>query len=386
MNPTLRRWLPRLVILALLAGLAAGVWRYLSTPTPIEVAVATVAYGPVEASVTNTRAGTVKACRRAKLSPQGGGQIARLLVREGDRVKAGQLLIELWNEDLAAQIRLNEEQVGSAQARRNEACAAAAAARREADRQRQLAGKGFISEAAVDQAASAAEVKAATCKAAEAEISAAQARVSAARAGLQRSVLKAPFAGIVAEVSGEQGEYSTPSPPGIPTPPAIDLIDDACLFVSAPVDEVDVPKLKLGLPARIALDAFPGRHFPGHVQRIAPYVLEVEKQARTVDVEVVFEQPHEVSGLRAGYSADAEVILERRERVLRVPTQAVMEGGRVLLLKDGLLAERKLALGLANWEYTEVRSGLADGDQVVTTLSAEGVKAGIQAKAKVTRP
>ena len=382
MNPSLRRWLIRLSVLAVLIGGGWFAWWKLSAPKPIEVGVATVGEGKVEATVSNTRAGTVKACRRAKLSPQGGGQIARLLVHEGDRVKAGQILIELWSEDLEAQIKLAREQVDSARAHRNEACAASAAARRDAVRQRQLAGKGFISEAAIDQSVSNADVKEATCKAAVTDIAAALARVSAARAGLDRSVLKAPFAGIVAEVTGELGEYSTPSPPGIPTPPAIDLIDDSCLYVTAPVDEVDAPKLKVGQPARIALDAYPGRHFPGRVTRIAPYVLEVEKQARTVDVDVGFDIPQKINGLKAGFSADAEIILDAQERVLRVPTQAVLEGGKVLVLAGGKLQERKLQTGLANWEFTEVKSGLAAGEQVVTTLSQEGVKAGAAAAAK----
>jgi HlyD family secretion protein len=382
MSASPRRWGLRLLILLLLAGGAVAAWQRWRSPKPIEVGVAEVAQGLVESTVSNTRAGSVKACRRAKLSPQGGGQIARMLVKEGDRVQAGQVLLELWNADLEAQLKLTQEQVDSARARRDEACAAARAARRDAERSKRLAAQGFVSDAAVDQSASGAEVKEAACHAAQTQIAASQAQVDTARAALTRTVLRAPFAGIVAEVTGEVGEYATPSPPGIPTPPAVDLIDDACLYVTAPVDEVDVPKLKPGQPARIALDAFPGRRFPGHVKRIAPYVLEVEKQARTVDVEVAFDKPREIPSLMAGYSADAEVILEGRDKVLRLPTQAIKEGGEVLVLKAGVLESRKPKLGLANWEYTEVLSGLAAGEQVVTTLSVEGVKAGVHAVAK----
>lgn len=381
-HPPYRRWLFRILVLAAL--LAAGFfgWRYYSQPKPLQVSVVAVGYGRVDATVANTRAGSVKPCRRAKLAPQGGGQIARLLVKEGDRVVAGQVLLELWHVDLAAQIRLAEEQIDATQARRNEACAAAQAARREATRQRQLVAQGFVSAAAVDKVVSEADVREASCRAATAEIAAAHARLDTARAALSRTVLKAPFAGIVAEVTGEQGEYSTPSPPGIPTPPAIDLIDDACLFVSAPIDEVDAPKIKVGMPARIALDAFAGQHFAGRVRRIAPYVLEVEKQARTVEVEVVFTQPEAAGTLLVGYSADAEIILQSRDKVLRVPAQAILDGNRVLLLKDGVLVERRLELGLSNWEFSEVRGGLQAGEQVVISLELEGVKAGAAAVVK----
>ncbi len=377
-----RVWSIRLLIVAALSAAAYYGWHTYSKPKPLEVNVAAVERGRVEATVSNTRAGTVKPCRRAKLAPQGGGQIARLLVKEGDRVAAGQVLLELWNVDLAAQIRLAEEQLGATRARSNEACAAARAARREAVRQQQLVAQGFVSTALVDKVVSEADVREAACRAATAEIAAAEARIETARAAISRTVLKAPFAGIVAEVTGEQGEYTTPSPPGIPTPPAIDLIDDACLFVTAPIDEVDAPRITLGLPARIALDAFPGKHFPGRVRRIAPYVLEVEKQARTVEVEVVFTDAEAAQSLLVGYSADAEIILESRERVLRVPAQALLDGDKVLVLKDGALEERRVELGLANWEYSEVRGGLRAGEQVVTSLEIEGVKAGIAAVAK----
>ncbi len=380
--PALRRWSIRLLILAVLLAAAYFGWRTYSKPKPLEVNVVEVGYGRVEATVANTRAGTVKPCRRAKLAPQGGGQIARLLVKEGDRVAAGQILLELWNVDLAAQIRLSEEQAGATKARRNEACAAAQAARREAVRQQQLVVQGFISTAVMDKAASEADVREAACRAATAEIAAAEARVDTARAALTRTVLRAPFAGIVAEVTGEQGEYSTPSPPGIPTPPAIDLIDDACLYVTAPIDEVDAPRIQVGLPARIALDAFPGQHFAGRVRRIAPYVLEVEKQARTVEVEVVFTDPKAAKTLLVGYSADAEIILESRDQVLRVPAQALLDGNKVLVLNNGKLEERRVELGLANWEFSEVRSGLKSGEQVVTSLELEGVTAGVPAVVK----
>ena len=70
----------------------------------------TVDKGMVESSVANTRAGTVKACRRAKLAPPIGGQVARLLVKEGDKVKKGQLLLEIWNDDLVAQVNLAEKE------------------------------------------------------------------------------------------------------------------------------------------------------------------------------------------------------------------------------------------------------------------------------------
>jgi len=373
------------IIALVLVGLAYAGWRA-TRPKPIEVELATLARGTVEATVVNTRAGTIKACRRAKLSPTAGGQIVKLWVKEGDRVKQGQPLLELWNTDLAAQRELARRQLATAEERRREACIVADNSRGEAGRTRQLAEKGFVSPQRGEDADAEARARQANCDATAADVKRAQAQIRVTQAGLERTVLSAPFAGIVARVTGEVGEYTTPSPPGIPTPPAVDLIDDTCLYVTAPMDEVDAPRLKAGQPARISLDALPGRTFAGKVRRIAPYVTEVEKQARTVDVEVNFDHPSE-RPLLVGYSADVEVIIERRDKVLRVPTQAIQQNGKVLVLgADDKLEARNLKTGLANWAFTEIVSGLNAGDRVLLSFDQDGVKAGVQVKPKISQP
>ncbi len=377
--PALRSIVIAAVVLAVLAGLTFSLTR----PKPIAVTVAAAEPGRVETTVANTRAGSVAACRRAKLAPPMGGRIDKLLVREGDRVKAGQVLVELWNDDLAARERISLEQRATAQAHVREACLVADNARRNAERTRALRAKGFVSEERVDQAESEAKARQAGCDSARAQVQEAQARIGASRADTARTVVKAPFDGIVAEVNGEVGEYLTPSPPGIPTLPAIDLIDDACLYVTAPIDEVDAAQLRVGMAGRISLDAYRGKHFTGKVRRIAPYVLALEKQARTVEVEVDFESPAEIRHLLVGYSADIEVVVDARDDVLRIPTSALMPGGRVLVLTEGgVLEERKVEAGLSNWEFTEAKGGLARGDRVVTSLERAGVKAGVRAVAE----
>jgi putative ABC transport system ATP-binding protein len=132
-----------------------------------------------------------------------------------------------------------------------------------------------------------------------------------------------------------------------------------------------------GKPVRISLDALPRQSFPGKVKRVAPYVSAVEKQARTVDIEATFTDPAAPGKLLVGYSADIEVILAVRENVIRVPSSALLDGGRVLVAAaNGRLAERQVKTGLANWEFTEVLEGLTAGEQVVTSLERAGVSAG----------
>ena len=362
-----------------IAAVAAAVW-FATRAEPVAVLVAPAEPGRVESTVANTRAGSVSACRRAKLAPPLGGRIDKLEVREGQRVKKGQLLIELWNEDLVARERVSSEQLQTAKAKQREACVLADIAVRAAERSRQLRDKGFVSEEAVDRALNEATAKQAGCAAAGAQVEEAEARLRASRADTARTVVLAPFDGIVAEVNGEVGEFLTPSPPGIPTLPAIDLIDDSCLYVSAPIDEVDAAQPKVGMAARITLDAYRGREFPGKVRRIAPYVLALEKQARTVEVEVEFDDPGDARHLLVGYSADIEIVLAARDDVLRVPTTAIQPGNRVLVLgSGGVLEERTIETGLANWEFAEVRAGLQRGERVVTSLERPGVKAGARA-------
>lgn len=368
----------RTLVLFILAAAGLGAWWYLHEPAPVRVKVLAVAPGTVEEIVANTRAGTLKPCRRAKLAPSLGGQIATLAVREGDRVKTGDLLLELWNQDLTAQVTLAEREAEAAEARARSACLNAENAEREAARQVKLDARRLTSQETLDRAITAAQAGRADCEAAQATARVSAAKVGVAQANLAKTRLTAPFAGIVAEVSGELSEYVTPSPPGIPTPPAVDLIDDACHYISAPIDEVDADKVRLGAEVRVTLDAFGDRVFPGRVRRLAPYVLDLEKQARTLEVEVELTDPAPELAWLAGYSADVEIVIERREAVPRVPTAALKPDGTLLVLdpETGRLQARKVQTGLANWEQTQITGGLETGELVVLSLDQEGVKDG----------
>jgi len=381
-----RRWLRRALIALLVLAACAALWAWLGRPKPVPVLTETVGRGTVEASVANTRAGTVEACQRTKLSTIAGGRIELLAVKEGDKVKKGQLLMRLWNDDLRAEQAYARAQLETSRRRITEACTLAELAQRDFKRQEQLLQQGFISEGALDTLRAQADARAAVCDTARSDVAQAQARLAVVSTASERTLLVAPFDGTVAKIVGEVGEYSTPSPPGVPMPPAIDLIDESCLYVKAPMDEVDAPKIAVGQPVRITLDALPGRSFAGKVRRIAPYVSAVEKQARTVEIEVDFDDPQSAGRLLVGYSADVEVILDVREDVLRVPTAALLQGGRVLLVQDGRLAERAVRTGLANWEHTEITQGLQGGERIVTSLDRAGVQAGAAAVEDATPP
>ena len=306
--PRLTRALLGLVAVAVVAG---GV-LWLRRPQPVAVTVAEAASGDVLATVANTRAGTVDACNRARMAPPTGGQIARLPVREGQAVQRGAVLLELWNEDLRAQVSQAERDAVAVRSRAREACITADVAERNAARIRRVRADNLVSEGEADRATGEADAQAAACAAARDQERVSAARIDVARAGLERTILR--------------------------------------------------------------------QRFPGVVRRVAPYVLDVEKQARTVEVEAEIEDPEKYD-LLPGYSADVEVILENRAGVLRVPTQAVLDGNRVFVFDaaTGRLAARSIERGVANWEYTEVRKGLAAGELVVTSVDRAGVADGAAA-------
>jgi len=370
--------LRRLIIIAVLLAIGAGLGWYWSQPKPVVVRLQAVERGSVQSSVANTRAGTVKACRRSRITPAIGGIITGLPAKDGATVKKGDLLLELWNHDLVAQVELAQRETEANRARATEACVVADVAQREAERMQRLRKQNIASEEATEKAVGAAKAKRAACDAAKAAIEVADARIKVARENLERTLMHAPFDGTIAEVNGELGEYVTPSPPGIATLPVVDLIDTSCLTISAPIDEVDAPSVKPGLSARISLDAFPGETFDGRVRRIAPYVLEIEKQARTVDIEADFTNSVDTARLLPGYSADVEIILQTRENVLYIPTEALLEDQRVLVFDPDseTLQSRQVETGLSNWKLTEVTSGLEEGERVVLSVDRKGVEPG----------
>lgn len=293
-------------------------------------------------------------------------------------LKKGQVLLRLWNDDQQAQSHLAQTQVASSQKRIIEACAVADNAEREAGRMAELKAKGFISKSGEEKARYEAKSRRAACDGARADVTQAQARVNVTKVEQNRTVLAAPFDGIVADIVGELGEYTTPSPPGVATPPAIDLIDDTCLYIEAPMDEVDAPKIHKGQTVRVSLDALAGKTLAGHVKRVAPYIVAVEKQARTVDIEVNLDNLADTKLLLVGYSADVEVVLDSHDNTLRIPTSTLLEGNKVLLYQPTTkkLEERTIKTGITNWEYTEVLDGVKQGDKIVASLEREGVKVG----------
>lgn len=372
------KWVVRTTVVALVAGGWLALKATVFAERPVAVQVTAAGRGIVESTVTNTRAGTVRVRRRAQLSPEISGLVVEVPAREGDAVEAGAVLVRMDDASQRAQLELARRALEAAIARHDEACIMQARAAREYERYAKV-GDDLVSSDRLDALASALEAAEASCRTGAATVAQAQAEVTLWETQLAKTLIRAPFAGVLAEVSVEVGEFVTPSPPGVPIPPVVDLIDPTSIYISAPMDEVDSAAIRAGLPARVTLDPYPGRSFDGTVVRVAPYVLDVELQNRTVEIEVELEDSEFASRLLPGTSADVEVILEVARDVLRIPTATLLEGSHVLVLENGLLVERQVEVGLKNWDWTEVRGGLKEGQEIVTSLGDPGVKAGQRA-------
>jgi HlyD family secretion protein len=380
----LNRWIRRLLIVAAIVVVILVLRWTVFRPAPIPVTVCRTSYGRVEDTVVNSRAGIVESRQRSQMSPGTSGLVTEIPVEKGQRVSEGDLLLRLDDREYRAQVRLSRRSLDAARAAADRACLAAEQAARDLRRAESLAADGLVSSQGLEEAQTLAATTNADCVAAKEMVREADAALAAADAILAKTVMTAPFDGVVLDISTEVGEWISPSPPGVFIPPVIDLIDPDDLYVSAPIDEADVARVRTGLPVRITLDAFRGQSFPGHLTYAASYVETKQEQNRTLTVEAVFDLEELPENLLPGLSADIEVILDAREDVLRIPSYALLEGGRVLIVNDGKLEEVDVKTGLRNWESTEITEGLSEEDPVVVSLDRPEVKAGVRAEIEET--
>jgi HlyD family secretion protein len=347
-------------------------------PHGIEVEAVTVGRGPVEDAVTNSQAGTVKSRQRSRLGAEGAGRVVEILRREGARVRRGELLVQL--DDLTAQGRLAlaRRDGDAARAALASAQSGATLAHRDLARAERLFHDALTSQEAMDQARSRDESAAAALQGAQAQLERANAAVKLAEDALRDLRVVAPFDGVVTQRFVEVGEAV------VPGQPVLEVLNPDSLYVSAPIDEMDIGRLRHGLPALVTLDPYPGVTWRGTVTRVAPFVNDLQQQNRTLEIEVALPPAPGLPVPKPGASADVAVVLQRRAGVLRVPTAALLEGHRVLLAARGRAVSREVGTGLHDWDWTEIVSGLSGGETVITSLDRPGLKGGAAVAVKRT--
>lgn len=372
MKPAVRWTLIVVAAVAVVAVLRVTACR----PRGIEVDVARVARGVVEDAVTNSEAGTVRSRERARLGAEQGGRVVAIPKREGASFKTGDVLVELDADAVRLRRDLARRDLEAARHATEQARSAAVLAARDWERVQPLAEQGLISPGERDAARARRDESEAGRRAAEAREASAASALGIAEQTLRQMRITAPFDGVVSQRFVEVGETV------VPGQPALEVLNPRRLYVSAPLDEMDIARVRVGLPARVSLDPYPGREWRGTVSRVAPFVNDVVQQNRTLEIEVELALDGDGPLPKPGTSADVEIILDRRENVLRVPTFALIEGRRVLVIERGRAVSKDVTTGLRNWEWTEIASGLSEGQTVVTSLDVQGVKAGVAVRPK----
>jgi HlyD family secretion protein len=369
---------PARFLLLAVALLAAGVLvrTSLFRERGIEVEATSAGIGPVEDVVVNSEAGTVKARSRARLSVEAIGRVAVIPHREGSEVKAGDLLLRL--ESTTERTRLEAARRNAEVLRATLAGARSGSdlAQKSLNRIAPLHSRGLASQAQLDESREQAERAKSEVRAAEARLWSAETAVRLAQDELTHVEIRAPFDGTIAQRLVEIGEEVSPGQP------LLELVSLSRIYASAPIDERDAGRLQVGLPVRVTVDTYPGVVWKSRLTRISPVVEAAKEQNRTQEVEADFPPDSTKPQPKPGMTADIEIVLERREKVLRVPTSAVIDARRVLAVEEGRAVSRAVKIGLRSWEWSEILSGIGDGERVITSLDRAGLKEGVRVRAR----
>ena len=361
---------------------AAGGFAYARRgPKPVEVQIAKVGREDLQAKVSAN--GKIQAQKKVDVSATIAGQITHLAVEEGDRVKKGQLLLQIDPVNPRALARSNEY---SMQALRGElASARAALVQARADLQRAESNyqAGIVPAAERDRAKTAVMTGEAAVEAAQRRVDQAGASLQGARDTLAKTTIIAPMDGIVTARRVEEGEVAVIGVQNSPGTVLLTISDMSTVEAELEVDETSVPTVKLGQEAEVRLDAYPNQTFRGVVTEVGSSPLAADANAAIkfkVKVRLVNPPP----GIKPGLSARADILTGFRGHALAVPLQALVvrdierkpgepvrpnaprdqEG--VYLMAGGKARFQPVKTGLVGDLSIEVTDGLQGGETVIT--------------------
>ena len=378
-----------LVISLLIAALAIGAAYYYLRPKPAGERIAIVRRGTIEASV--DALGRVQPKRQLTLSTRAGGKVKRILVERGQKVREGELLLELDAQEYEAAIEQAERNLRVCRLQLEEALQApdsasielARAKLRRATALRLKAQKDYDKIANQPDAESSDEALALEAAKLEYEIAKAEferimqgtpklqlerlradvqnAEMALRQAKEQREQtrLYAPFAGTIMSIEPKVGEnvYGFS--------PLIRLADLSQLEVLAEIDELDIPHVAEGQEVQIRLDAFPLHNLRGKITRLSPGTSETRG---TTTYEAIVEFDAESLPIRPGMNANLTIITRVAENVLLVPRRAIRQVGRYQVVKVLIGSQTKdvvVVTGLSNDTEMEILSGLSEGQAVL---------------------
>lgn len=282
------------------------------------------------------------------------GRITRILVEPGDKVERGQILIELDRVTLESEL---------SEAERNHEAEALRLQRAQRDyaRLKQLRSGDFVQEKEFLDAET-------DMKLAEIQLTVREAQLDKARENLSRTIIRAPQSGMVANLDVNEGQVITGATSVSEGTRLMTIHDLANLYVQLEVNELDINKLKLGMPAQVTFDAVAGSTFSGRVSQIHPFAVN-QNNLRVFRVEVTFEPGEKL--VRPGISANIRIVTDRVEDAVALTLSAIFtEGGKrfVYVVDDnGDVVRQPVQTGINNTRWVEIREGLDEGVTVTLT-------------------
>lgn len=369
-RPKKRRNLVRWIVIALLI-IVAGILYVKGVFTPavaVEVTTVSQIY-PSQAFTVLNASGYVVAQRKAAVASKVTARLVSLNVEEGNRVKGGEVIARLENEDAVAARDQAAANLNVARASLEQAKAEQRDSSLSYNRNRELSDKGYISRAEYDTSEARYKKAVASVEAAEAAIKAGAAALRSAEVQLEYALIRAPFDAVVLTKNADVGDIVTPLGAAANAKASVVTIADmGSLQVEVDVSESNLEKVKTGQPCEIELDAFPETRFPGVVHMIVP---TADRSKATVLVKVRFLETDtrilpEMSAKVAFLQRPVEP--EERKPLTALNPQIVLtRNGKkvVFLMKDDRVTETPVTLGSQIGEMTEVVSGVKAGDRVV---------------------
>lgn len=380
----------------MLVGVAVvlgGLWSWRRS-RPVEVMVEQVVRGRVIEAVYAT--GTVEPLERAVVKARLSEQVEQVAVREGDAVAAGQLLARI--EAPVRQYALTQTQTQLTKARqqagpRSPQLAALEAqeralssqlelARLDLSRTEQLFARTAITQQELDSARYRVTQLEAQAQAASAQLASTRLELGAAAAQLAAQVkslatevdagaVRSPISGLVLRRDIEPGEVVAQNQT------LFEIADVSLLHIELKVDEADIARVRDGrepggTPSEVALSffAFPGRAFPGKVTQILP---EPDRQRRSYTVKVQLDAPLE--GLRTGMTAEANIVVARKEQALLLPAEA-LDGDSAWFVEKGRAVRRPVRVGLRDLTRVELETGAEPGALAILGAASKGLRSG----------
>jgi HlyD family secretion protein len=390
-----RRWIfLGVAVFVVVVGIVGGTTLLRSNNQIDPSKLARVERGDLARSVVAT--GKVEPLAKVEIKSKASGIVKQIFADYGDRVKQGQVLIELDKEELQARLREAQATLLAAQAALEAAQATYERNKVEAEgpdlpylksdmgRAQQLHGEGLVARPVMENAEKLYQLglnkqmaAQRTVAVSRAEISRARAQIAQSQAALERaeedlrnSTIVSPMDGLVLSRNVEIGDaVSSILVLGSQATLVTTLGDVSEVYVKGKVDEADISKVYMGQPARIVVESLKDKKFEGKVTKISP--LGVEKDnVTTFEVKVSIQNP--TGQLKANMSANAEIILEEKKGVLLIPEAAVIydkDRKASLEIPDPKAEKgrRKVAakMGISNGVKTELLEGLKEGDQVI---------------------